>query len=109
LINVQSRVALLKITYSPGLSSIISLTLALASSTVHATSTHTVLPVSPTVQGTVTPFVSVPLIFGKCYKTHLAILDHSMAVLDGLGAACKIREIIPEVPILMLSIHDGHS
>jgi CheY-like chemotaxis protein len=60
-------------------------------------------------QGTVTPLVSVPLIFGKCYTPDLVILDHSMPVLDGLGAARKIREIIPEVPIVMLSMHDGHS
>jgi CheY-like chemotaxis protein len=32
-----------------------------------------------------------------------------MPVLDGLGAARNIREIIPEVPIVMLSMHDGHS
>jgi DNA-binding NarL/FixJ family response regulator len=37
----------------------------------------------------------------------LVILDHSMPVLDGLGAASKIREILPNVPILMLSMHDG--
>ena len=40
-------------------------------------------------------------------KPDLIILDHSMPVLDGLSAASKIREILPEVPILMLSMHDG--
>ena len=40
-------------------------------------------------------------------KPDLVILDHSMPVLDGLGAASKIRKIMPEVPIIMLSMHDG--
>jgi DNA-binding NarL/FixJ family response regulator len=40
-------------------------------------------------------------------KPDLLILDHSMPVLDGLSAASKIRETMPSVPILMLSMHDG--
>ncbi|MGB2628770.1 MAG: response regulator transcription factor [Candidatus Acidiferrum sp.] len=40
-------------------------------------------------------------------KPDLIILDHSMPVLDGLSAASRIREIMPNVPILMLSMHDG--
>ncbi len=40
-------------------------------------------------------------------KPDLIILDHSMPVLDGLTAASKIREILPHVPILMLSMNDG--
>jgi DNA-binding NarL/FixJ family response regulator len=38
-------------------------------------------------------------------KPDLVILDHSMPVMDGLRAASKIREIMPDVPILMLSMH----
>jgi two-component system nitrate/nitrite response regulator NarL len=37
----------------------------------------------------------------------LIILDVTMPVLDGFRAAKKIREKLPEVPILMLSMHDG--
>jgi two-component system, NarL family, nitrate/nitrite response regulator NarL len=37
----------------------------------------------------------------------LIILDVIMPVLDGFKAAKKIREKLPEVPILMLSMHDG--
>jgi DNA-binding NarL/FixJ family response regulator len=37
----------------------------------------------------------------------LIILDVIMPVLDGFNAAKKIREKLPEVPILMLSMHDG--
>jgi two-component system nitrate/nitrite response regulator NarL len=37
----------------------------------------------------------------------LIILDVTMPVLDGFHAAKKIREKLPEVPILMLSMHDG--
>jgi DNA-binding NarL/FixJ family response regulator len=40
-------------------------------------------------------------------KPDLIILDHAMPVLDGLGAASKIREALPSVPIIMLSMHDG--
>ncbi len=40
-------------------------------------------------------------------KPDLVILDHSMPVLDGLGAVRKILENTPKVPILMLSMHDG--
>lgn len=38
---------------------------------------------------------------------NLIILDVTMPVLDGFSAAKKIREVLPAVPILMLSIHDG--
>jgi DNA-binding NarL/FixJ family response regulator len=37
----------------------------------------------------------------------LIILDQAMPVLSGLGAATEIRQLLPHVPILMLSIDDG--
>jgi DNA-binding NarL/FixJ family response regulator len=37
----------------------------------------------------------------------LIILDQAMPVLNGLGAATEIRQLMPDVPILMLSMHDG--
>jgi DNA-binding NarL/FixJ family response regulator len=37
----------------------------------------------------------------------LIILDHSMPLLSGLGAAAQIRQFLPDVPMLMLSMHDG--
>ena len=37
----------------------------------------------------------------------LIILDVTMPVLDGLSAARKIRMLLPKIPILMLSMHDG--
>jgi DNA-binding NarL/FixJ family response regulator len=39
----------------------------------------------------------------------LIILDLAMPVLSGLGAANEIRQFLPDVPILMLSMHDGKS
>jgi DNA-binding NarL/FixJ family response regulator len=39
----------------------------------------------------------------------LIILDQAMPVLSGVGAASEIRQFLPDVPILMLSIHDGKS
>ncbi len=38
---------------------------------------------------------------------HLIILDITMPVLDGFSAAKKIKELLPKIPILMLSVHDG--
>ena len=38
-------------------------------------------------------------------KPHLVILDVTMPVLNGFGAAKKINELMPKVPILMLSMH----
>lgn len=38
----------------------------------------------------------------------LIILDYSMPVLDGLAAASQLRDILPKVPILILSMHDGY-
>ena len=38
---------------------------------------------------------------------NLIILDVTMPVLDGFSAAKEIKEVLPAVPILMLSIHDG--
>jgi DNA-binding NarL/FixJ family response regulator len=38
----------------------------------------------------------------------LIILDISMPVLDGFDAARQIRSFLPQVPILFLSMHDGH-
>jgi DNA-binding NarL/FixJ family response regulator len=40
-------------------------------------------------------------------QPHLVILDVTMPVLNGFRAAKKINELMPEVPILMLSMHDG--
>jgi DNA-binding NarL/FixJ family response regulator len=37
----------------------------------------------------------------------LIILDQAMPVLSGLAAASQIRQIMPQVPILMLSMHAG--
>ena len=37
----------------------------------------------------------------------LIILDISMPVLDGFGAAKQIRTFLPKVPILFLSMHNG--
>jgi len=34
------------------------------------------------------------------------VLDHSMPVLDGLAAAGQIRQLLPKVPILILSMHN---
>jgi two-component system nitrate/nitrite response regulator NarL len=42
-------------------------------------------------------------------KPDLVILDVTMPVRDGFSAASKIRAILPAVPILMLSMHNGHS
>jgi len=40
-------------------------------------------------------------------RPDLIILDVTMPVLNGLEAARRIRESLPSVPILMLSMHDG--
>ena len=40
-------------------------------------------------------------------KPDLIILDIGMPVLDGLSAATQIKRLLPEVPILMLSMHRG--
>jgi len=40
-------------------------------------------------------------------QPHLIILDVAMPVLNGFRAAEKINELMPKVPILMLSMHDG--
>src|SRR5580658_1104519 len=37
----------------------------------------------------------------------LVILDVTMPVMDGLSAAKQIKQILPKVPILMLSMDDG--
>jgi len=39
----------------------------------------------------------------------LIILDLTMPVLNGLGAAERIKKLLPEIPILILSMHDGNS
>jgi len=39
----------------------------------------------------------------------LIILDVTMPVRDGFSTASEIRELMPKVPILMLSMHDGRS
>jgi DNA-binding NarL/FixJ family response regulator len=40
-------------------------------------------------------------------RPDLIILDHSMPVLSGMAAASQIREFMPDVPIIMLSMHVG--
>ncbi|MGB7496730.1 MAG: response regulator transcription factor [Candidatus Acidiferrum sp.] len=37
----------------------------------------------------------------------LAILDVTMPVLDGFNAAKNIKEVLPQLPILILSMHAG--
>ena len=37
----------------------------------------------------------------------LIIMDITMPVLDGFGAAKQIRSFLPKVPILFLSMHNG--
>lgn len=37
----------------------------------------------------------------------LVILDVAMPVLDGFSAAERIKKALPDVPILMFSMHDG--
>jgi DNA-binding NarL/FixJ family response regulator len=39
----------------------------------------------------------------------LIILDVTMPNLNGFAAARQIRTFLPEVPILILSMHEGHS
>jgi DNA-binding NarL/FixJ family response regulator len=47
--------------------------------------------------------------FQKCLELEpdLAILDVTMPVLDGFKACEKINKILPELPILLLSMHAG--
>ncbi|HEY2456825.1 MAG TPA: response regulator transcription factor [Candidatus Acidoferrum sp.] len=40
-------------------------------------------------------------------RPDLVILDVSMPILDGFAAARQINKNLPQVPILMLSMHDG--
>jgi CheY-like chemotaxis protein len=40
-------------------------------------------------------------------KPDLVILDFSMPVMNGIDAALVFKQIMPEVPILMLSAHSG--
>lgn len=40
-------------------------------------------------------------------RPDLVILDVSMPILDGFAAARQIAKNLPQVPILMLSMHDG--
>ena len=37
----------------------------------------------------------------------LVVLDVTMPVLDGFSAAKKIKQLLPAIPILMLSMHAG--
>jgi DNA-binding NarL/FixJ family response regulator len=41
------------------------------------------------------------------FKPDLIILDMNMPLLDGLSAAKEIRERLPEIPILLLSMNDS--
>jgi two-component system nitrate/nitrite response regulator NarL len=43
----------------------------------------------------------------QALKPHLIILDITMPVLNGIDAARVIRQTLPELPILLLSMHDG--
>jgi DNA-binding NarL/FixJ family response regulator len=40
-------------------------------------------------------------------KPDLVILDITMPVLGGFGAAKELKRLLPEVPILFFSMHDG--
>jgi CheY-like chemotaxis protein len=40
-------------------------------------------------------------------KPDLIIIDITMPVLDGMGAAKEIKTFLPEVPILLFSMHDS--
>jgi DNA-binding NarL/FixJ family response regulator len=40
-------------------------------------------------------------------RPDLIILDITMPVLDGFSAAEQIKSILPNVPIIMLSMHEG--
>jgi DNA-binding NarL/FixJ family response regulator len=40
-------------------------------------------------------------------KPDLVILDITMPVLDGFAAAKRIRKLLPDIPILFLSMHDA--
>jgi two-component system, NarL family, response regulator NreC len=42
-------------------------------------------------------------------RPDLVILDLTMPGLNGISAAEKIRKILPDVPILILSMHEGAS
>jgi DNA-binding NarL/FixJ family response regulator len=45
------------------------------------------------------------LLAGK-HRPDVAILDISMPVLDGIGATRQIRELYPEIKIVILSVHE---
>jgi DNA-binding NarL/FixJ family response regulator len=40
-------------------------------------------------------------------KPDLVIMDITMPVLDGFAAAKRIRKLLPDIPILFLSMHDA--
>jgi DNA-binding NarL/FixJ family response regulator len=40
-------------------------------------------------------------------KPDMAILDFSMPTLDGLSATRKLKQVLPTVPIIILSMHKG--
>jgi len=42
-------------------------------------------------------------------KPDLVIMDMTMPVMNGADAARKIRALLPQTKILMVSLHDGHS
>jgi two-component system nitrate/nitrite response regulator NarL len=42
-------------------------------------------------------------------KPDLIILDITMPVLSGFDASIRIRQILPNIPILILSMHDSHT
>ena len=41
------------------------------------------------------------------FKPDLVILDLTMPVMGGYAAAVELRRVVPEIPVLFFSIHDG--
>jgi two-component system response regulator NreC len=40
-------------------------------------------------------------------RPDMVIMDVTMPVLDGLSATREIKKLMPEIPVLVLSVHDG--
>jgi DNA-binding NarL/FixJ family response regulator len=41
-------------------------------------------------------------------KPDLIIMDVTMPTMDGLTATKEIKKVLPLIPIIILSVHDGH-